>query len=196
VVYWKSGGYMRNFFVKPEETGRKIGRIIKDRYPEMPVSALYKAFRKKDVKVNSIRIKEDFQVSNNDFIEIYIKDEILFSKPVIPDSISLTMVKEMKTPFSIIYQDENIIIVNKIQGIPVQPYAGQATGTLIDLVRNYLADNPSMAFSTHRFKYPEDTFFTAELCHRLDRNTGGLVMIAKNSRALKIILDKIKKHEI
>ncbi len=89
--------------------------------------------------------------------------------------------------FGIVYEDENILIVNKAQGIPVHPDKEQLQGTLIDLVRTYLQQKGAPA---------GDTGFQPALCHRLDRNTGGLVIIAKNRESHDILLDKIENREI
>jgi 23S rRNA pseudouridine955/2504/2580 synthase len=78
--------------------------------------------------------------------------------------------------------------VNKNQGIPVHPDREQSQQTLIDLVREYLQE---------KSEYPSNNaHFQPALCHRLDRNTGGLVIIAKNQACLSIMLDKLEAREI
>lgn len=89
--------------------------------------------------------------------------------------------------FGVVYEDKNILIANKAQGIPVHPDKEQLRGTLIDLVREYLRQKSETA---------GDARFQPSLCHRLDRNTGGLVIIAKNQESHDIILDKIESREI
>jgi 23S rRNA pseudouridine955/2504/2580 synthase len=173
---------MRIITVKGSQGNMKVERIIKEAFPKMPVNAMFKAFRKKDIKVNGVRVKEDYIASPGDVIEVYITDNIL-------DGVPVNNQYSIKKGFSIVYEDENILIVNKEQGIPVHPDKDQSTNTLIDLARVYLSEkgffNPSSRFS-----------FPPSLCHRLDRNTGGLVIIAKNQESLRVILDKIKSKEI
>lgn len=173
---------MRSLIINDSQGNKKVERVIRDSFPDMPVSAMYKAFRKKDIKVNGSRVKEDHIVLPGDKLEIYITDNILDGVP--PDTENNLM-----SGFSIVYEDKNILIVNKAQGVPVHPDKDQALNTLIDQVRTYLQTkgefNPDSRFS-----------FPPSLCHRLDRNTGGLIIIAKNEESLKIILDKMKNREI
>ncbi|NMB96528.1 MAG: RNA pseudouridine synthase [Clostridiaceae bacterium] len=97
--------------------------------------------------------------------------------------------------FTVVYEDENILIVNKHQGIAVHPNEKNGKNqsenefTLIDLVREYLE-------SKGEYNPLDTSSFPPSLCHRLDRNTGGLVIIAKNQNSYKFILDKIKHREI
>jgi 23S rRNA pseudouridine955/2504/2580 synthase len=95
--------------------------------------------------------------------------------------------------FTVIYEDSNILIVNKAQGVPVHPDKDQATNTLIDQVRWFLDQRENCP------SYEENcppTSFQPALCHRLDRNTGGLVIIAKNQVSHDILLKKIEAREI
>lgn len=173
---------MRTLIVSENQGGKRVDRIIRDTFVHMPPSAMYKAFRKKDVKVNGMRVKEDYIVSSGDKLEIYIVDDIL-------DGIPSEGGFRLNKGFSVVYEDQNLLIVNKEQGIPVHPDREQSTGTLIDLVQKYLSE---------RGEYdPKDAAaFPPSLCHRIDRNTGGLVIIAKKEQSLKILLDKIKNKEI
>ncbi len=173
---------MRTLTVNKSQANKKIEKIIKEAFPNMPVNAMFKAFRKKDIKVNGVRVKEDYIVSPGDKLDIYITDNILDGAPV-------NNGHSLNRGFSIVYEDENILIVNKEPGIPVHPDRSQSANTLIDLVRDYLAEKGE-------FNPRSRSSFPPSLCHRLDRNTGGLIIIAKNEESLKILLDKIKNKEI
>ncbi|TYQ15169.1 UNVERIFIED_CONTAM: 23S rRNA pseudouridine955/2504/2580 synthase [Acetivibrio alkalicellulosi] len=164
---------MRTIFVTEENNGKKIDRFLMVAFPNLPSSALYKAFRKKDIKVNGIRVKESYLVKAKDKVDIYIIDDILNG------------ISKITNGFSVVYEDNNLLIVNKKQGIPVHPDKDQKDNTLIDLVRNHILTKEGASPS-----------FSPSLCHRLDRNTGGLVMIAKNDPSLKIILKKMKTGQI
>lgn len=154
---------MRTVFAKEKHEGKRIEKVIRDFYPNLSSGMLFKALRKKDIKVNGVRVKEDYSVSQGDKIEIYIIDDFLLGK--------------VDEGYSTVYEDSNILIVNKAQGIPVHPDKNQTEATLIDrLQKTY---GPQLA-----------------LCHRLDRNTAGLVILAKNSATLEIMLEKIKDREI
>lgn len=173
---------MRSIQIDKKHNGKKLEKALRDQFPIMPVSALYKAFRKKDIKVNGVRVKEDHVVYTGDTVEVYITDNILDGKPV-------KTPYEKSNGFKVVFEDQNLLIVNKEQGIPVHADKDQQTDTLIDRVRSYLDSNTE--YSTNKSRK-----FQPSLCHRLDRNTGGLVIIAKNQESLDIILNKIKHREI
>ncbi|MDF2985708.1 MAG: pseudouridine synthase, RluA family [Eubacterium sp.] len=154
---------MRTVFAKEKHDGKRIEKVIRDFYPNLSSGMLFKALRKKDIKVNGVRIKEDYSVSEGDKIEIYIIDDFLLGK--------------VDEGYSTVFEDSNILIVNKAQGIPVHPDNNQTEATLIDRLQKI--HGPQLS-----------------LCHRLDRNTGGLVILAKNHSSLEIMLEKIKDREI
>lgn len=153
---------MRKIIV--EKNNKKIVNYIKTQFNNVPESAIYKALRQKDIRINGIKISENLPVKIGDEITIYITDEILLGT------------KNAFDTKNILYNDENILIVNKQKNLLVQ-------GTENDLGLEQLINNH---FQTNNI-VP---------CHRLDRNTSGLVIFAKNSESEKIILDLIKNHKI
>lgn len=154
---------MRKVIAEEKHNGRKIDRVIRDFFPNLASGMLYKSLRKKDIKVNGVRIREDYVVQYGDTIEIFIIDDFLLGRN--------------DEGFIVTYEDDNLLVVNKEQGVPVHPDKNQKEATLIDKLQRIYG--PDMA-----------------LCHRLDRNTSGLVIVAKNSQTLDIMLDKIKNREI
>lgn len=154
---------MRIVIAEEKHENKKIDKVIRDFFPNLSSGMLYKTLRKKDIKVNGVRVKEDYLVSFGDKIEIYIIDDFLFGKD--------------DEGYSVVFEDNNLLVVNKAQGIPVHPDNNQKEATLIDKLQK---------------QYGSDI----ALCHRLDRNTSGLVIIAKNTKTLDIMLDKIKNREI
>ncbi|HEY9062088.1 MAG TPA: RluA family pseudouridine synthase [Pseudobacteroides sp.] len=173
---------MRSITVSGKYINKKLEYVIRNEFPNMPASAMFKAFRKKDIRVNGVRVKEDYLVNPGYKIDIYIPDNILDGKPVSKDT-------SMNIGFNVVYEDNNILIVNKEQGIPVHPDSDQKDNTLIDNIKSYLELKGD-------YSPQNKNSFTPSLCHRLDRNTGGLVIIAKNEESLKTIFDKIKNKEI
>ncbi len=195
----------------------KIENVLQSLYPRLSYNMLQKALRKRDIKVNGTRVGRDYMVSPGDKLEVYIIDDILYglndgSKAAAAvesghnagvggrgaderqaaggsagTAAGSGRNKATQAGFGVIYEDENILIVNKAQGTPVHPDKEQLRGTLIDLAREYLRQEADTA---------GDARFQPSLCHRLDRNTGGLVIIAKNQESHDIILDKIESHEI
>lgn len=157
---------MRVFIAGEKDRGKRADRFIQSVLPELPFGLLAKTFRKRDIKVNGSRVKENHILEAGDRVEVYLSDELL--KPHL-QNIELPSV----------YEDEHIIVINKPQGIPVQDehepdvekIAQQLYGSLL-----------------------EDGF--PALCHRLDRNTGGLLLMAKHKEALEILFNKFRGREI
>lgn len=146
---------MRTFTIEKKFNNKKISEVLYFKFNGLSKNTLYKSFRKKDIRINNIKINEDTVVHTGDEITVYIIDELLFKDIII----------------SKIYEDENILIVDKPANLEV---VGENSLTSI-LSKDYPYISP---------------------CHRLDRNTTGLVLFAKNEESLNILLDKFKNHEI
>lgn len=172
---------MKSIIVPAEDANIKIGKYLQTMYPGLTYGTLMKAFRKRDIKVNGVRAEKDYTVRAGDKLDIYITDDLLsgtLNKPL----------KDWREYFSVVYEDENILLANKEQGVPVHPDRESLHDTLIEQVREYLREkNERQAINGN---------FQPSLCHRLDRNTGGLVIIAKNQESYSAILDKLKSREI
>ena len=150
---------MIKLVVNKKYDGKKLNKFLLDNIENISSNLFYKTLRKKYIKINGKRIKEDITVHENDEVLVYISDELL--KP----NISL----------DIIYEDANILVINK-------PFNLEVTG------------NNSLTTIIHE-KYKDSSFLPMP-CHRLDRNTSGLVLFAQNEEALNILLEKFKHHEI
>lgn len=135
--------------------GKRLSDFLYSSFNGLTKNTLYKAFRKKDIRINNVKINEDTLIHMNDEITIYIVDELLFKKINIEK----------------IYEDDNILVVNKPSNIEV------------------LGDNSLTEFLKKEYSYISP-------CHRLDRNTKGLVLFAKNEESLNILLEKFKNKEI
>lgn len=146
---------MKIIVVDEKHDNKKLDRVILDTFPNLNSNTLYKALRKKDIRVNDKRVSENIIVHTDDVIKVFICDELLENKP----------------KFSIIYEDNFILVADKPINLEV---TGENSLTTL-LEKNYSFIKP---------------------CHRLDRNTTGLVLFAKSQEALDILLDKFKHHEI
>ncbi|MDF2865596.1 MAG: pseudouridine synthase [Clostridia bacterium] len=159
---------MKNLIVKIEEKNKKIlvSKYLTSIFKNVPYSAICKALRNKDIRVNNSKISSDILVQNNDILDVYIQDNILFNLP-----------KEIKY----YYNDENILIAFKPQGILSNNEDLSSKlfePTFEELVIKDLNDN------------------NIKICHRLDRNTGGLVIFTKNENAYVEMLDAFKDNKI
>ena len=150
---------MKKLVVNKKYDNKKLDKFLKDNISTLSNNLFYKTLRKKDIKINGKRVSENVTVFENDEILVYIPDYLL----------------ENKLTLDIIYEDNNILLINKPSNIEV---TGQ--DSLTEVVHKL--------YSSCEFKPMP--------CHRLDRNTSGLILFAKNTQALEILLDKFKHHEI
>ena len=151
---------MKKLVVNKKYDGKKLVNFLLGEFNNLKQSTVFKALRKKDIIINDKRVNNNVLVHAGDEITVYITDEQLYGTNFNLD---------------IVFEDDNIIVVNKPTGIAVTD-SSLAEQTLSSLVQDYCK--------------------TAMPCHRLDRNTCGLVLFAKNEIALNILLDKFKKREI
>ena len=171
---------MRELIVNEKYNNKKITTYLLEMYPNLSLNLIYKTLRKKDIKVNDKRISENIVLNAGDNIKVYIADEILLNNL----SENLNKISNSNSNsncfnFDIIYEDENILILNKPSGIEV---LGENSLTS-KLEQYYKIKNNT----NNVFIYP---------CHRLDRNTFGLIIYAKNKETLDILFYKFKNHEI
>ena len=146
---------MQKLIVDKKFNNKKVSEFLFSKFNGLTKNTLYKAFRKKDIRINNVKISEDMAVHLNDVITIYIVDNLLYKKI------------EIKK----VYEDDNILIVDKPSNIEVV-----GSDSVTSILKN------------------EYSFISP--CHRLDRNTTGLLLFAKNKEALNILLDKFRNKEI
>ncbi|MDR0974479.1 MAG: RluA family pseudouridine synthase [Ruminococcus sp.] len=171
---------MKEVTAAENDVGQRLDKFLTKTFPELPKGMLYKAIRKKDIKINGKRAKEDTIIQLHDNIKIYINDEFLVKK---------TAKLYESGNIDVIYEDENILLINKPSGLVVHEDNEGSTDTLADRLLFYL--NKKGEYN------PEDEHsFAPALCNRLDRNTSGIVIAAKNASSLRILNEKIKHREI
>ena len=175
---------MKTVTVTKNDSGQRLDKFLIKYLSNMPKSLVYKSLRKKRVKVNGKRAKEDLILSVGDILELYINDEFFEAKDESHEFLSLT-----SCDLDVVYEDENIIIVNKPQGLSVHADESKTPDTLINRIQKYLYDKGE-------YNPDADLTFSPTLAHRIDKNTQGLVIAAKNSESLRILNDKIKYKEI
>lgn len=179
---------MREFTIGKNDAGQRLDRFLAKAVPLLPASLAQKYVRIKRIKVNGARAQRDQRLSEGDLIQCYVNDEF-FDAPD-ENNVYLTIT----TPrVSIVYEDENIVLLDKPAGLLC--HAGDKTDTrtggvtLIDHLLAYL-------YQKREWRPREENAFTPALCNRIDRNTSGLVIAAKNAEALRVLNDKIKDREI
>ena len=176
---------MKEFTIGPNDAGQRLDRFLNKAVPLLPASLAQKYIRIKRIKCNGARVERDTRLQAGDVLSLYINDEF-FDKPR-EDNAFLTVASPKLT---IVYEDENILLVDKRPGLAVHPHDGAEYGrTLIDHIQAYL-------YQKREWNPRGENSFTPALCNRIDRNTGGIVIAAKNAEALRILNQKIKDREL
>lgn len=163
--------------------GQRVDKFLTKTYPNLPQSMLYKAVRKKDVKVNGKRCESSQRLQEGDVVSLFLKDDFL-QKEERPEDF-------LKAPkkLSILYEDENVMLLDKKPGLIVHPDENYHFDSLIARVQHYLYDKGE-------YDPKAENAFAPALVNRIDRNTGGIVMAAKNAEALRILNQKVKDREL
>ena len=159
---------MRDFKVTKSQDGLHVVKASQEAFPQLKSSDLFHALKRRDIRIDGKKINKDIAVREGSTVEIWLPDD-LFDAVKAPKA-----AKPQEKMFEIVAETKGLLIVNKSQGIAVHSGKSDIDDTLIDLVRETT-------------KYKE-----AELCHRIDMNTGGLVLIAKNKQALADCVELFK----
>ena len=174
---------MKQFTITENDANQRLDKFLSKAAPKLPASVMYKAIRKKDIKVNGKRAEISTRLNKGDIVSAYLKDE--FFEAVAPKYDFLSASKNL----TVIYEDENILLADKAQGVLVHPDENEYNDTLITRIQKYL-------YEKGEFDPEKENSFKPALANRIDRNTGGIVIAAKNAEALRILCDKIKLREI
>lgn len=158
---------MRDFKVTKSQDGLHVVKASQEAFPQLKSSDLFHALKRRDIRIDGKKINKDIAVKEGSVVEIWLPDELFETKKAAAP-------KPQEKMFEIVAETRGLLIVNKSQGIAVHSGKSDIEDTLIDLIRE-----------TTRYK-------DAELCHRIDMNTGGLVLIAKNKQALADCVELFK----
>ena len=175
---------MRELTIGKNDAGQRLDRFVAKSLPLLPPALLQKYIRLKRIKVNGKGSKRDARLLAGDTLQLYINDEF-FDKPS-EENMFLTV---FRPQLDIVYEDENLLLVNKRPGLVVHADETEKVNTLINHVQAYL-------YQKREWNPRWENAFTPALCNRIDRNTGGIVMAAKNAETLRILNDKIRDREI
>ena len=175
---------MKELTVTRNDAGQRLDRFVGKAVPLLPESLLQKYIRLKRIKLNGRGAKRDTRLAVGDVLQLYINDEF-FEQPREENSYL-----KVGTPrLHIVYEDDNLLLLDKKPGVLCHSAGVWDYNTLIANVQAYLAQKGE-------WKPREENSFAPALCNRIDRNTGGIVIAAKNAEALRILNEKIKAREI
>jgi len=174
---------VKSITVNANDAGQRLDKLLTKTFKELPTSLMYKAIRTKNIKLNGKRCEISTRVQEGDVITIYLKDDVLAETGGTPDF--MTAGKAL----DILYEDENILLANKPAGLLVHPDENEYRDTLIMRIQRYL-------FEKGEYDPDKENSFTPALVNRIDRNTSGIVISAKNAVSLRILNEKMKRREL
>lgn len=174
---------MKELIINKNDAGQRVDKFLTKTFKNLPASLMYKAIRKKDIKINKKRCKPDTKLCFGDILMLYIKDEFLEQ--------TFDEYDFLKAPSNvdIIYEDENLLLVNKKPGLIVHPDENYHFDSLISRIQHYL-------YEKGEYNPRKENSFTPALVNRIDRNTGGIVIATKNAESLRILNQKMKNREL
>ena len=172
---------MKKIVIKKNDANQRIDKYLKKLLCNAPAQMIYKMLRKKDIKINGAKVNEKNILKENDILEMFLYEDKFQEYTQEKDIYSL------KREFKILYEDANILVVNKPAGLLVHGDANESVNTLSNQVLSYLKDKGE--FLTDR----ENTFVPGPV-HRLDRNTSGIVIFGKTLAALQDLNEMMKKR--
>ena len=175
---------MKIITVGKNDAGQRLDKFLSKAVKGLPMSIMYKSIRTKKIKVNRKRTEQSYILAKGDEIQLFIRDEF-FDNPE-KDNGALSRI----TPkLNIVYEDENIMLLNKRPGVLVHEDDEGGENTLIMHIKAYL-------YGKGEYDPDEEQSFAPSLCNRIDRNTGGIVIAAKTAEALRDMNARIKAGQI
>ncbi len=174
---------MRQIEITKNDSDQRLDKFLTKRFKNMPQSLMYKYIRTKYIKLNGKKCEISSRLNEGDILTLYIKDEFFEEQPDEYDF--------LKAPvkLDIIYEDENIMLLNKKPGLIVHPDENYHFDSLIARVQHYL-------YEKGEYEPKKENSFAPALVNRIDRNTGGIVIAAKNAETLRIMNQKVKDREL
>lgn len=174
---------MRTITINKNDANQRLDKFLTKRFRTMPKSLMYKYIRTKYIKLNGKRCAIDDVLKEGDVLTFYIKDEFFEAK--------YDEFEFMKAPkkLNIVYEDENLLILDKPEGVLAHPDKTYHFDSMVARVQHYLYDKGE-------YNPKEENSFSPAMANRLDRNTGGLIIAAKNAQALKELNLLIKERQI
>ena len=161
-------------FIIQEEQQMRLDKYLAEQFPEQTRSYLQKLIKEGQVLVNGKTVKAGFQLSKGDEVSVNIPE---------PKELD---VEPQKMDLDIVYEDEDVILINKPKGMVVHPAPGHTTDTLVNGLLYHCKDNLSGINGVAR----------PGIVHRIDRDTTGILIVCKNDLSHNSIAAQLKEHSI
>ncbi|MCK9478261.1 MAG: RluA family pseudouridine synthase [Firmicutes bacterium] len=174
---------MKTIKINENDSGQRLDAFMRKLFKNvMPQSLIYKSIRKKRVKVNGKKSEINYILQLGDVLDLYINDEFFVKEKTVKP-------KDFTPNLKIIYEDKNIALIDKSPGILTHSNGDKATDTIASQFLSYLV-------LKGEYQPDKENSFTPALCNRLDRNTGGIVIAAKNAAALRTMNEIIRQRMV
>lgn len=173
---------MKQIIIHSNDANQRLDRYLAKTFDRLPRSLMYKEIRKKNIKINKKRCTPEQMLCAGDVLTLYLKDDVLTERKKHHDFLAAS--KDL----CVVYEDENLLIVNKKAGLLCHPDGREYIDTLIARIKRYLFEKGDWS--------PQEATFAPALANRIDRNTAGLVIAAKNADALRELTGLIQAHRI
>ncbi len=158
--------------ITESEQNQRLDKFLLKYLNKANKSFVYKMLRKKNIKLNEKKAEGSEMLQLNDTVKLFLSDETIESFREVKE------VKKSTKTIQVIYEDENILVVNKPQGVLIHPDSSDKIDTMIDRVLSHLVENGSFD--------PKDSLgFTPAICNRLDLNTSGVIIVGKNLQSVQ-----------
>ena len=175
---------MRILKVNHNDAGQRLDKFLSKAVQGLPMSLMYKFIRTKKNKRNRARTEPSVMLCEGDEIQLFIREEFFASPEEDTGALS-----RIRPKIEAVYEDDNILLVHKRPGVLVHEDDEAQDNTLIMHIKAYLAQKGE-------YDPEAEQSFAPALCNRIDRNTGGIVIAAKNAEALRVMNQKIRDDEV
>ena len=175
---------MRTLTIGQNDAGQRLDKFLTKALPRMPKSLLYKSIRTKKIKVNRKRARPEQILCAGDELQLFLPDD-LFDRT--GDADTKAELSRIRGEVPILYEDENLILIDKRPGVAVHEDDKGSADTLLSALRAYL-------FRRGEYDPDKEHSFAPSLCNRIDRNTGGIVIAAKNAETLRDMNERIRRR--
>ncbi len=172
---------MQKFIIDDKNQGQTLFKYIKKVLPGLKNSEIFKLIRKKVITVNKKKKDTNYTLLNNDIINIYLKEEHIKEKG------KNKKFQSINIKLDIVYEDNDILVVNKPKGLLTHPDKKDYKNNLYEFIRSYLYK---------KGEYDPKQVFTPTPCHRLDKNTSGVIVFAKNHLSLQNITNMFRERKV
>lgn len=173
---------MREMIIRENDAGQRLDKFLLKAVPGLPKALMYKFLRTKHIKLNGKKAEISTRLQPGDKLAFFINDEFF-----VKDERRQFM--SAKPDVKVVYEDENVLLIDKPSGLIVHEDDGESIDTLINRVKHYLVDKGE-------YDPDAEASFAPALCNRIDRNTQGIVIVAKNAQSLRLLNECIKNREL